>query len=116
MTKPKTITVIQAAAILISTIIGVGVLPLPLFAVRAADSGAPLVTLLGATIGFVGLWLITYLGMRFSGKSIIMYSEQIVGRWIARVGSILIIIFFTILTSLAAREFGEVVVTAVLKK
>jgi spore germination protein len=116
MKKPKSITGIQATAILISTIIGVGVLPLPLFAVRAADSGAPLVTLLGVIVGFIGLWMITYLGMKFPGKSIITYSEQIIGRWAAMLGSILIIIFFTILTSLTAREFGEVVVTAVLRK
>src|SRR5690554_2400141 len=116
MIKTKSITLIQATAILISTIIGVGVLPLPLFAVRAVDSGAPLATLLGTAIGFIGLWLITLLGMRFPGKSIITYSEQIIGRWASMAGSVMIIIFFTILSSLAAREFGEVVVTAVLRK
>jgi spore germination protein len=116
MEKPKTITAFQATAILISTIIGVGVLPLPRFAARAADSGAPLVTLLGVIIGFIGLCIITILGMRFPGKSIILYSEQIIGRWAAMIGSITIILFFTILTSLAAREFGEVVVTAVLRE
>lgn len=106
----------QAAAVLISTIIGVGVLPLPLFAVRAADSGAPLVTLLAIMVAFVGVVLISKLGIRFPQKSIIQYSEDILGKWPAWIGSMLIILFFAILTSLAAREFGEVVITSVLKK
>jgi len=113
---PRQITMIQAAAVLISTIIGVGVLPLPLFAVRAAGTGAPLVTVLGILIASVGLWTITKLGMRFPNQSIIQYSEEIIGKWLAWVGCVMIIIFFSLLTSLAAREFGEVVITTVLKR
>ncbi|MFC5653512.1 endospore germination permease [Paenibacillus solisilvae] len=116
MENPRQITTIQSAAILVSTIIGVGVLPLPLFAVRAGDAGAPLVTLLGMIVGFVGLALISVLGMRFPNQSIIQYSEDIIGKWLAAIGSLFIIAFFAVLTSLAAREFGEVVVTSVLKK
>jgi spore germination protein len=115
MEKLRQITAIQSSAILASTIIGVGVLALPLFAVRAADSGAPLVTLLGMGLGYVGLFLITLLGVRFPKQSIVQYSERIIGRWLAWIGSALIILFFAVLTSLAAREFGEVVVTSVLK-
>lgn len=115
-TRYRQITFIQATAVLISTIIGVGVLPLPLFGVRAADSGAPLVTLLGVLLGLVGVLLITALGMRFPDQTIIRYSETIIGRWIASFGSVMIIFFFLFLTALTAREFGAVVVTAVLKK
>jgi spore germination protein len=114
--NPRQITNTQAAAILTSTIIGVGVLPLPLFGVNAADTGAPLVTLLGALLGFVGLWLITILGMRFPDKTIIQYSEEILGKWPAVIGNLFIIIFFALLTALGSREFGEVVITSVLKK
>lgn len=116
METSRQITVIQAAAVLVSTIIGVGVLPLPLFAVRSADSGAPFATLLGAMIAFAGLVLITLLGMRYPNKSIIQYSEEIIGKWLAWIGSAFIIAFFAVLTALTAREFGEVVVTSVLKQ
>ncbi|OXM87697.1 GerAB/ArcD/ProY family transporter [Paenibacillus rigui] len=116
MEYPRQITMIQAAAVLISTIIGVGVLPLPLFAVRAAGTGAPLVTFLGILIASVGLWTITKLGMRFPNQSIIQYSEEIIGKWFAWLGCVMIIIFFGVLTSLTAREFGEVVITTVLKR
>jgi spore germination protein len=116
LNNPRQITTVQAAAVLTSTIIGVGVLPLSLFGVRAADTGAPLVTVLGALLGSVGLWIITVLGMRFPNKTIIQYSEDLIGRWPALIGNMLIIIFFALLTALGSREFGEVVLTSVLKK
>ncbi|UQZ86703.1 Spore germination protein YndE [Paenibacillus konkukensis] len=112
----RQITTFQATTVLVSTIIGVGILPLPLFAVREADSAAPLVTLVASLLAFLGLCLITLLGMRFPDKSIILYSEEIIGKWPAAIGSVCIIFFFAILTSLAAREFGEVVITSVLKR
>lgn len=113
--QSRSVTVFEAAAVLVSTIIGVGVLPLPLFAVNAADSGAPFVTLLGFIVAVIGLVLITWLGMRFPDQTIIEYSRTVLGKWVAAIGSLAIILFFAVLTSLAAREFGEVVVTSVLK-
>lgn len=116
MEYPRQITTLQAAAVLISTIIGVGVLSLPLFAVRSADSGAPLVTLIGILIAFAGLLILAKLELRFKRQFLIVYSERIIGKWPARVFGVLIIGFFALLTSLAAREFGEVVITSVLKR
>ncbi|WP_040209022.1 GerAB/ArcD/ProY family transporter [Neobacillus jeddahensis] len=116
MGDPKEITTLQATTIIISTIIGVGVLPLPLFAVRAGETGAPLVTLLGILLAATGLFILTYLGMRHPQKTIITYSHDIIGKWLGRFCSIFVIVFFYILTGLAAREFGEVVVSAVLRE
>lgn len=115
MDKTRQITVIQTAAILVSTIIGVGVLPLPLFAVNAMESGAPLITLIAVLISFISLWLLSLLGKRFPQQTIVQYGETIIGKWPAGIGSGLVIVFFAVLTSLTAREFGEVVVTSVLK-
>lgn len=116
MKDSRHITVIQAATILASTIIGVGILTLPLSAVQAADSGAPLVTFAGMLLALIGLIWITLLGMRFPKQSFVEYSEAILGKWFAWGGSALLIVFIGILTSLVAREFGEVVVTAILKQ
>ncbi|WP_423802264.1 GerAB/ArcD/ProY family transporter [Neobacillus sp. SAB-20_R2A] len=116
MGDPKEITTLQATTTLISTIIGVGVLPLPLFAVRSGDTGAPFVTLLGIGFAAIGLFILAYLGIRHPDKTIIMYSEDIVGKWLGRFCSLFIISFFLVLTGLAAREFGAVVVTAVLRE
>jgi len=116
MEDTREVTTLQATTILISTIIGVGVLTLPLFAVQAGETGAPLVTLSGIVLGAIGLFILTLLGIRHPQKTIINYSEEIVGKWMGRFCSLFVIIFFFSLTALAAREFGEVVVAAVLKE
>ncbi|RKN85452.1 GerAB/ArcD/ProY family transporter [Paenibacillus ginsengarvi] len=116
MDNPRQVTAIQAATVITSTIIGVGVLPLPLFAARGAGPGAPLLTAAAAVIAFFGLYFITKLGQRFPSQTIVQYSEALIGKWPARIGALLIILFFGELTALTSREFGEVVVTNVLKK
>ncbi|CAM4012931.1 GerAB/ArcD/ProY family transporter [Lederbergia lenta] len=116
MTQLREITLVQTTTILISTIIGVGVLRLPLIAVRAADTGAPFITFLAVIISFIGLWAITKLGIQFPNQSIIHYSEKILGKWLGRLYGWMIIIFFLALTGFTSREFGAVVVTAVLKE
>jgi len=116
MEYPRNITTVQATTILISTIIGVGVLPLPLFAVQGGGTGAPLVTFAGIVLAASGLFILTILGIRHPQKTLISYSEDIVGKWIGRFFSIIVISFFLFLSGLAAREFGEVVVSAVLRE
>jgi spore germination protein len=113
---PRQITAIQAAATLTSTNIGVGVLALPLFTVQAANSGAPLVTLLGFLLAFVGFVPLVLLGMRFPSQSFVQYSEAIIGKWPSWIGSACVIAFFAVLTAFTSREFGEVVITAVLTR
>jgi len=116
MDHPRQITAIQVATILASTNIGVGILHLPVLAVRGAGTGAPLVTLLGTFIACIGLWVITRLGIRFPNLSIVQYSQDVIGKWLAWVGGVLVVFFFAILTSLTAREFGEVMGSFILSK
>jgi spore germination protein len=116
MDNPRQVTTIQAAIIIFSTIIGVGILALSLFAVRSADTGGPLVTVMGIFIASLGLCFVSLLGMRFPTKSIIEYSEDIIGKWLARVFSCITLLYFAVLTALASREFGEIVVTNILTR
>jgi spore germination protein len=116
MNAKREITLYKFAGILVNSIVGVGVLSLPSITARSADTGAPLSTFLGVTVAFIGLVFIALLGKRFPNQSIIQYSEAIIGRWIARIASVVIIFIFAAFTALVAREFGEVVVTSVLKR
>ncbi|WP_062107289.1 GerAB/ArcD/ProY family transporter [Bacillus niameyensis] len=116
MEQNRNITLVQTTTILISTIIGVGVLRLPLIAVQSADTGAPLLTALAVLFSLFGLWIIIKLGLLFPKQSIIEYSEVIIGKWLGKLYSFFMILFFTILTGLATREFGAVVVSAVLRE
>ncbi|WP_246168237.1 GerAB/ArcD/ProY family transporter [Paenibacillus antarcticus] len=83
MNKSRTISLIQASAILISSMIGVGVLDVPRMAATTADSGAPLITLIGIAVAFLALWFTTILGMRFPRETIFQYSRHIIGRPLA---------------------------------
>jgi len=116
MEYPRQITVIQATIVIFSSVIGVGVLALPHIVVTMGDTGSPFVTFLGMCIAFIGLAFLTLLGMRFPNDSIVHYSEKLIGKWLASIGSITIISFYAILTALTSREFGEVVITAVLRE
>jgi spore germination protein len=114
MEYPKKITTIQTAIITASTIIGVGLLAVPRLTVESGNTGAPLITLLGTLLAYSAVLLICILGLRFPKKSIIQYSEEIIGKWLARFFTVLIICYFAALSSFTAREFGEVVVASVL--
>jgi spore germination protein len=116
MNKPKKITAIQTAIITASTTIGVGVLALPRIAVETQETGAPLITMVGTLLAYTTVLFICLLGKRFPNRSLIHYSEEVVGKWIARLFNILLICFFAMLASFVAREFGEVVVTSVLRE
>lgn len=116
MEYPKEISTLEASSIIISTVIGVGVLPLPLFAVQAGNTAAPLITLMAIGFSLIGIIVISLLGMRYPEQTIITYSQNIIGKWLGRIFGLLVIIFLAILTSLTSREFGEVVITAVLKE
>jgi spore germination protein len=112
----RQVTVFEGISVVACTVIGVGVLALPRFAAEAAGSGAPLVALTGTFLGLIGLCVITVLGMRFPNESIVTYSQRVVGKWVARLGTVCIICFFAILSALAAREFGEVVIASILPR
>ncbi|GAA0852956.1 endospore germination permease [Bifidobacterium pullorum subsp. gallinarum] len=110
------ITERQVGAVVISAIIGVGILALPRIAAEEANTGAPLVTLLGIGIAFIGLLLLTLLGIRFPRESIFEYGQRIIGRPLAYVFNTCLAVFFILLTALAVREFGEVITSAVLRR
>lgn len=116
MEPTRNITVGQIIAILVSTIIGVGVLRLPLISVQSADTGAPLLILLSSISVFVGMWGIAKLGNLFPDETFVEYSQHIIGKWLGWLYTFMIIAFFILLTGFAAREFGAVVVTSVLPR
>lgn len=116
MQVQREVTQIQAAIIIVSTIIGVGVLAIPRLASLSADTGAPFITFAGGVIGFISLFILTKLGLRFPEESIFTYGEKIIGKWVSLLLSSCVILFFALLTALTSREFGEVVITSVLQE
>jgi spore germination protein len=116
MNKPKTITVMQFAMNLGTTIIGVGLLAFPRITAQHAGTGAPLATLLGVLLMLGCALMLSYLGHQYPNMTLFEYSDKLLGRWLGRIVTLALVLYFLELEAMAAREFGEVVVTSVLQR
>ncbi|WP_415803357.1 GerAB/ArcD/ProY family transporter [Marinicrinis lubricantis] len=105
---------VQVAVITTSTMIGIPVLALPRFVADQAGSGAPLASVIGVMITFAGLLATLLLGRRFPSETIIGYNQIILGKWLGRLMSLLLVVFFVLLMGLEIRQFAEVVAGALL--
>jgi spore germination protein len=100
--------------ITVGAVIGVGVLAFPRIVIDSAGTGGPLATLLGAIPATFAWLAYVKLSRRFRGRSPAEYASQILTRPIGWLFLSSIIIFKITITAMAAREFGEVLKTAVL--
>ncbi|MBL0389106.1 endospore germination permease [Tumebacillus sp. ITR2] len=119
---PYTITPAQALGLNASTIIGVGVLSLPRSTADSAEHLAWLSVVIGLMIAFLSVVIIYKLGQRFPDKTIVGYSRVILGskrnKWVGNILSfpvvMLYVVYWSVVTAMVVRIFGEVVVSAVL--
>lgn len=112
--RENQITPLQSAAIVASSVIGVGILTLPREVAAAAGTDGPLATLLGGAIAALLLVLLTKLGQRFPRYSLIEYSSIILGTIPGKVLALAFISYWFLLTSALVRIFGEMVITTIL--
>ncbi|HZG85143.1 GerAB/ArcD/ProY family transporter [Paenibacillus sp.] len=112
--RERQITAVQAAAVLVSSLIGISVLALPRITAERVNYGAPLATLVGLAITAAGLVAITFLGTRFPRDSIIEYARKLIGRPLGDTLGFLYVSFIAVLLSLAVREFADMMNTIVL--
>lgn len=110
------LTSLQAGATVTSTIIGIGILSFPRYMAEAGDNGAPLVALAGTVIAFVSLHIVTSLCRKFPHENLFVFSRRLIGRAAADVMNALVFLFFTLLTALTLRQFGEVSVMVLFQK
>jgi spore germination protein len=116
MDKPKSVTFLQLAFSIGTTIIGVGILAFPRIAVDYVNTGAPFSALFAVLLMMCGGLALSYLGNQYPKYTLFEYSDRLIGKWLTRFFLVLIGIYFLELTALTAREFGEVVVTSVLQR
>src|ERR1700730_8871338 len=122
--KEKTfvVTASQSGALIASTIIGVGVLTLPRTATELVHQAGWIPILIVGIISILSMYFIVNLGIRFPGKTIVQYTEELFSvkkiKWMGKIVSILIgltyIVFWGAACAITVRTFGEVVVSAVL--
>lgn len=108
------ITPWQLTFIVISSILGVSMLAFPRFVVKGAGLGAPLASLFGVSVAFVGLVSIVLLGRRFPKHTLVKYNEIILGKAVGRIFTGVIILFFVLIMGLETRQFSEVIAGGIL--
>ncbi len=112
--KEGKVTERQFSAIIINTVLGVGILTLPRVAIYSANQGAILSVILAAILFLVNLLILIKLGLIFPNKTIFEYLEIILGKVIGKILSIFIITYWFIYIALAIRTFSELIITAIL--
>lgn len=118
ITNPKDkITEAQAAVAVASMIIGVGILTLPRAAVDIM--GTPdgwISVILGGLIAVGAGYFAVKLSQRFPGQTFYQYSRAVAGTFLGWVFSLLLVIYFTVLSAFEARALGEMVRNYLLDK
>ncbi|MDQ0247365.1 spore germination protein [Bacillus fengqiuensis] len=110
MVSPKDrITTPQAAVVTINFILGTGILTLPRTSVDAVKTPDVWITvLLGGLIAMAAGVIIVKLSQQFPEKTFYQYSQEIVGKWVGGVLSLLIICYFLTTSSFQVRSMAEV--------
>lgn len=114
MKHSDSITSVQFAIIIAGTILGVSMLALPRFVVEKAGNAAPLASLVGILITFIGLIGLLYLGRRFPNHTFVGYSKVIIGKVFGTFIMVVFLIAALILIGLETRQFAEVLVGGLL--
>ncbi|TDX51758.1 GerAB/ArcD/ProY family transporter [Orenia marismortui] len=116
ISKVGKVTERQFSAIIINTVLGVGILTLPRAAVSFTDQGGIISVILAVLIFLINLLIIIKLGLRFPDKTIFEYLQIILGNIIGRVIGLCIIIYWLFSSAFVVRIFSELIVTAILPK
>ncbi|OCL28427.1 spore gernimation protein [Orenia metallireducens] len=114
--KEGKVTERQFSAIIINTILGVGILTLPRVAVSFADNAGIISVVLASVLSLINLTIIIKLGLRFPNKTIFEYLQIILGKIMGKIIGLFIICYWFIFIALVIRTFSELIVTAVLPK
>ena len=114
MRNSDSISSIQLAVIVISTMVGISLLILPKMVTDFVGVAAPLATLIGIVISSMGIIAFALLGKRFPKETLISYNTTILGKVVGNFFNVLFILISLILFGLEARQFAEVLAGALL--
>jgi len=110
ITSPKDrITTIQAVIIISNYILGTGILTLPRVATEKVNTPDTWLTvILGGLIAMVAGVIMVKLGQRFPGKTFYQYSQEIVGKWMGKLLSLILVCYFVMMGGFHIRALVEV--------
>ncbi|MRN51905.1 GerAB/ArcD/ProY family transporter [Paenibacillus monticola] len=116
MNNNRPITTFQFMAVIISTIIGVGILVFPRYMVEYGGNSAPLMSILAIFAALIGCWFTASVCRKYPNETLFVFSRRLLGRGMADFSTIIIFLFFLNSTSSNMRQFGEVCITVLFKR
>jgi spore germination protein len=108
MNGQEKITSNQLMAIMLSTIIGIGVLTLPRAVTEAAGPDGWLLVIAGGIVAIITSIIIAKLGLMFPGKTVVEYCSEVLTKPVGILFSLGFFIYYVIFCAFEARVFDEV--------
>lgn len=87
--------------------VGGNILVTPSLLAGAVKQDAWIAAILGISLSLFLIWLYCSLGSRFPNKTLVQYSEEILGKWMGKVISLLFLSSFILLSAIILREIGD---------
>ena len=111
MLEPGKIAVRQLATLVFLAIIGDMIIILPPIATGYTGQDGWIVSLLSIPFGLALVWMMMMLAGYYPKLNLIQINEQLLGKWLGPVISLLYILFFLIASSIYIREVGDFLTT-----
>ncbi|MDD4237624.1 MAG: endospore germination permease [Desulfotomaculaceae bacterium] len=102
--------------LLVNLVSATAIVSLPAATARFAGRDAWLVPIISTISGIIVILLVTALGRRFPGKSLIEYTQDILGGWLGKTVGVFYLFFFIQTSGVIIREFGELLGTLVMPR
>ncbi|MBD0379505.1 GerAB/ArcD/ProY family transporter [Paenibacillus sedimenti] len=115
MIEKGKISAIQMGYIMYPTILATAILLVPAITAKTAGRDLWLSPIWASFIGLFTVYIACKLNKRFPEKTIIEYSEHILGRIIGKVLGLIYLLFFLHITGIIVREYGEFIVGTFLR-
>lgn len=101
--------------LMMSMVLPTAILTIPAITVKSARQDAWLSIILATLVGLLIAWLVVSLSLRFPGKNLFEFTEEILGNVTGKiVGLLYIWLYFLYIGSTVVREFGVFLVTAMM--
>jgi spore germination protein KB len=110
MIEKGKISSFQMAIIMYTTILATAILLVPAITAKYAKQDLWLSPIWASLIGFITVYIAYRLNKHYPDKTIIEYSEQILGRIFGKILGFVYLCFYLHITSIVVREYGEFIV------
>lgn len=104
----------QAILLMLSMVLPTAILTVPAITVKSAKQDAWLSIIAATLVGLLITMLVVSLSLRFPGKTLFEYAEEILGKVPGKIVGFLYIWWFLHMNALVIREFGVFLVTAMM--